>query len=154
MTEKLTLKEILGAIDLNAKTVWDDLTDDQRKSIVYFTLNRYLSSVQGSRETQEHWLLNTNLRFNKNLFELLNKHPKLLWQIACSCSDDSGQIYFHQWIKVKKEKNKKVDFLMKIFPNKKREDIELLAELSSPQDIKKYLEELGWSKKEINDAKL
>lgn len=154
MAEKLTLKEILGAIDSNAKDIWDELTDEQKKSVVFFTLNRYISSVQGSRELQEHWLINANTRFNKNLFLLLNKHPKLLWQLACSCSDDQGKIYFHQWLKVKQEKNKRADFVMKLFPNMKRDDAIALSNIVTDKEIKEYCKELGWDNKDVNGIKL
>ena len=39
----LKLNDILAAVDLNGKEVWDDLTEEQRKSVVFFTLNRYIS---------------------------------------------------------------------------------------------------------------
>jgi hypothetical protein len=152
-SEKLTLKDILGAVDLNAKTVWDELSEDQRKSVVFFTLNRYISNVQGNRELQEHFLLNANVRFNKNFYEVY-KHHKLLWQLACSCSDDSGKVHFHPWLKLKQEKNKRVDFLMKIFPDMKKSDLETLSEITTDKEIKQHLENMGWSKKEIDGIKL
>ena len=151
---KLKLNEILAAVDMDAKYLWDDLTEEQRKSIVFFTLNRYISNVNGNRELQEHYALLANERFNKNLFELLNKHPKLLWQLACSCAHESKDINFHPWLKVKKEKNKKEEFLAKLFPEKKREDISLLAEITTDKEIKEYCESLGWDKKQIKDIKL
>ena len=151
---KLKLNEILAAVDMDAKYLWNDLTEEQRKSVVFFTLNRYISNVNGNRELQEHYALLANERFNKNLFDLLNKHPKLLWQLACSCAHESKDINFHPWLKVKKEKNKKEEFLAKLFPNMKRDDLITLSEISSVQEIKKYCESLGWDKKDINAIKL
>jgi hypothetical protein len=63
-------------------------------------------------------------------------------------------IKFHPWLKVKKEKNKRAEFLADLFPNMKREDVETLANISSDKDIKNYCEELGWDKKAINAIKL
>lgn len=154
MAEKLTLQEILASVDMNSKELWDALTDDQKKSVVFFTLNRYLSNVNGSRELQEHFALLTNERFNKNLFLFLSKHPKLCWQLACSCAHESKQIRFHPWMKVKKEKNKKVEFLAELFPEKKREDLETLAAITSDKEIKEYCKSLGWDKKQIDGIKL
>ena len=79
---KLELKDILAAVDLDGKEVWDEINDEQKKSVVFFTLNRYLSNVKGSRELQEHYVLLTNEYFNKNLFTVMSKHPKLTWQIG------------------------------------------------------------------------
>ncbi len=107
---KLKLNEILASVDMNAKHLWAELTDEQRKSVVFFTLNRYISNVQGSRELKEHYVLLGNERFNKNLFLLLNKHNKLLWQLACSCGHEEKNIHRHEWLGLKREKNKKEEF--------------------------------------------
>ena len=50
MSEKLELKEKLAAIDLNSKSLWDDVDDDQRKIIKneFFILNRYISNAKTS----------------------------------------------------------------------------------------------------------
>ena len=150
----LKLNEILASVDMNAKHIWDELTEEQRKSIVFFTLNRYISVIQGSREEKEHYVLLGNERFNKHLFSLLNKHPKLLWQLACSCGHESKKIFFHQWMKLLKEKNKKEEFLAELFPNMKRADVETLALITEDKEIKEYCKNLGWDKKQINAIKL
>ena len=150
----IRLNEILAAVDLNGKEVWDDLTEEQRKSVVFFTLNRYISSVQGSREEKEHFVILANEHFNKHLFLLLNKHPKLLWQLACSCGHESKKVFFHKWLKLTKSKDKREDFLSTLFPNMKKQDLETLSAISTDKEIKEYCETLGWGKKEINAIKL
>ena len=153
MSDKLSLNDVLGAVDLDGKEIWDDLSESQQKSIVFYTLNRYISSVVGSREVQEHYLLVGNERYNKNLFAVLSKHPKLCWQLACSCSHESKKIYRHQWLSLKKEKNKKESFLAELFPDAKLSDIEMLAKETTTKEIKQYCESLGWEKKQINAIK-
>jgi chemotaxis methyl-accepting protein methylase len=150
----LKLNEILAAVDLNGKEVWDDLTEEQKKSVVFYTLNRYISSITGSREEKEHFVLLGNERFNKNLFLLLNKHPKLLWQLACSCGHESKKVFFHKWLKLNKSKNKKVEFLGTLFPNLKQQDLETMSAITTTKEIKEYCAEMGWDKKEINAIKL
>lgn len=154
MSSEFKLKDILAAVDLDGKEVWDELTEEQKKSVVFFTLNRYISNVQGSRELKEHHLLVGNERFNKNLFAIMSKHPKLTWQLACSCSHESRKIQYHEWLGLKKEKNKKVSFLAELFPNMKIQDVETLAAITSDKDIKQYCESLGWDKKQIHAIKL
>jgi hypothetical protein len=154
MSSEFKLKDILAAVDLDGKEVWDELTEEQKKSVVFFTLNRYISNVQGSRELKEHYLLVGNERFNKNLFAIMSKHPKLTWQLACSCSHESRKIQYHEWLGLKKEKNKKVSFLAELFPNMKIQDVETLAAITSDKDIKQYCESLGWDKKQIHAIKL
>ena len=154
MSSDFKLKDILAAVDLDGKEVWDELTEEQKKSVVFFTLNRYISNVQGSQELKEHYLLVGNERFNKNLFAIMSKHPKLAWQLACSCSHESRKIQYHEWLGLKKEKNKRVSFLAELFPNMKIQDVETLAAMTSDKEIKHYCESLGWDKKQIHAIKL
>jgi hypothetical protein len=70
------------------------------------------------------------------------------------CSHENKKTQFHEWIPLKKEKNKKEEFLAGLFPNMKRADIETLASITTDKEIKQYCEGLGWDKKEINGIKL
>ena len=57
---KLPVKDILAAIDMGAKNIWDEISDDERKSVSFWLLNRYVSSVKGNREEQELAVFKTN----------------------------------------------------------------------------------------------
>lgn len=148
MSEKVELKEKLAAVDLNARTLWDDMSDDQRKALKneYFILNRYISNVQGqSRDVQEHFVLTVNEYFNKH-WNLLQKHPKLMWLLLCMCSYNGEKVFFHQWLGNKKKdssNNKKVKFLAEIYPQKKMDEIELLGELTTDKEIKELARKHG-----------
>jgi hypothetical protein len=154
MSEKLELKEKLAAIDLNSKSLWTNIDDDQRKIIKneFFILNRYISSVKTSnREIKEHFVLAVNEYYNKYWNEL-QKHPKLLWQLLCMCSHESKQIFFHEWIGFKKKDaatNKITKFLSEVFPDKKNDEIELLAKITTKQEAKDYARDLGYDESEI-----
>ena len=151
MSEKLELKDILGALDCGAKEVWEELTPEQRKSVAFFLLNRYMSSVKtGNRELQEHFVLATNEYFNKHFFAL-SKHPKLLWQLLCACGYENRQAYYHEWIGNKKKagEGKKLKLLMKLYPSMKIDELELLAELSTSKELKELVQGQCWDEKEI-----
>ena len=148
------MKDVLAAIDMGAKDVWDELSDQEKKEVGFFVLNRFVSSVSGSRELKEHYLMLVNQRYNKNLFDLLNKHNKLLWQLLCSCSHDSKKIQNHPWLAVKRETNKKEAWLAEQFPTMKYSDVELLAEITTKEEIKQMAQDMGWDKKQINAIKL
>ena len=79
---KLPLKDILAAVDMGAKEIWDQLSDDEKKQVSFYLLNRYVSSVKGSRDKQELAVFKTNEYYNKQFF-VLQKHKKLLWQLLC-----------------------------------------------------------------------
>lgn len=149
-------KDMIPAVDMGLKDLWDAATEEGRKEIKgdLWNLNRYISSVKSSnRELQEHYLLTVNEFYNKNWSEI-SKHPKLQWQTLCICSHESKKTHFHEWLPLKREKDKKTEFLMTLFPNMKISDVETLAAITSDKEIKKYCEGLGWDKKQIADIKL
>jgi hypothetical protein len=143
--QKLPIKDILAAIDMGAMNVWDELSDEERKQVSFWLLNRYVSSVKGSREDQELAVFKTNEYYNKNWNILGAKHPKLQWQLLCQAGN-VGKIQFHQWIGHKKKTGndgKMVTVLQQIYPNMKQEEVELLAKLSTAKEIKQLAEEHG-----------
>jgi hypothetical protein len=152
---KVELKEKIAAVDLGAKDLWDELDDVNRKALKseLFILNRYISNVKGqNRETQEHFVLSVNEYFNKH-WNTLQKHPKLLWQLLCMCSHESRKVFFHEWIGFKKKKGdtKRLKFLLQVYPSRKQDELEMLAELMELKDFKDLAKDLGYSDKEIKD---
>ena len=151
MNNKLPLKDVLAAIDLNAKQVWDELTDDEKKSINFWLLNRYISSTTGPREKVEDAVLRTNVFYNKYWNEIKPSgkgHPKLLWQLLCM-SGGTKQIEKHPWIGLKQKKdsaNKFVKLLLKLYPNMKYDDAELLVKISSRKELEALVNSHGQEK--------
>lgn len=141
MSEKVELKEKLLAVDQNLRELWDAMDADQQKALKneFFILNRYVSNVQGqSRQIQEHFVLTVNEYFNKH-WNLLQKHPKLLWYLLCMCSYNGEKVFFHQWIGHKKKTgndSKKTKFLAELFPNKKMDELEMLSSLITDKELK------------------
>jgi hypothetical protein len=148
-------KEIIPAVDLGFKDLWDAATDEGRKEIKgdFWNLNRYISNVKSSnRELKEHFVLTVNEFYNKN-WAVIQQHPKLVWQTLCLCSHESGKTHFHEYLPLKRAKDKKEEFLADLFPNMKRSDIETLSTITTTDEIKRYCEGLGWDKKTINGIK-
>ena len=155
MTEKIALKEKILAVDLGAKNLWDDIDDEQRKALKseLWILNRYISSAKTSnKEHAEHFVITVNEYFNKHWFAL-QKHPKLMWQLLCSCSHESKKSFYHEWIGLGKKttNTKRVKLLEDVYPNMKQDELELLAEISTNDELKELARELGWTDKEIKD---
>ncbi len=153
MSEKIELKEKLAAVDMNVKSLWDDIDAEQRKSLKseFFILNRYVSSAKSNkRDIQEHFVLTVNEYFNKH-WNVLQKHPKLLWQLLCMCSHDSRNIFYHEWIGFKRKKgnNKIAKFLTDMYPDKRDDELELLSLLYTEQDCKDLASSYGFSDAEI-----
>lgn len=151
MSEKLTIKDETAAIDMGARDLWDNFTDEQRKTISFFLLNRYASSIKTSdREAQELAVFKTNEYFNKYFFEL-SKHPKLLWYLVCMTGNDQKKIHFHEWIGHKKKTgdNKIHKFLETIYPDMKNDELELLALMTDKKEIKEMAKDMGMTDEEI-----
>jgi len=140
--ETLLIKDILAAIDMGATNVWDELSDDEKKQVSFWLLNRYVSSVQGSREAQELAVFKTNEYYNKNWNSLSTKHPKLQWQLLCQAGN-TGKIEYHPWIGLKKKEgnDKVIKLIEQIYPNLKRDEVELLARISTKKEIRELAEE-------------
>lgn len=165
MSTKIELKEKIAAVDLGARSVWDELNEEQRKALKseLWILNRYISNVstpkerwqkgkRPTKEEQEHFVLTVNEYFNKNWYTL-QKHPKLLWQLLCLCSHESKNTYFHEWIGLGKRKSnsKKLKFLMEIYPSKKVDDLETLLEMMSDAEFKDFVRDCGYGEEEIKN---
>ncbi len=148
-------KEIIPAVDMGLKDLWDAAGEEGQKEIKgdLWNLNRYISNVKSNnRELQEHFVLTVNEFYNKN-WAAIQKHPKLVWQTLCMCSHETKKTYFHEYIPLRKAKNKKVELLGELFPNMKWSDLETLAAINTDKEIKQYCESLGWGKKEVNAIK-
>jgi|TARA_B100001094_G_C18143003_1_gene779015 hypothetical protein len=140
---KLPVKDILAAIDMGAKNIWDEISDDERKSVSFWLLNRYVSSVKGNREEQELAVFKTNEYYNKN-YNMVSKHPKLQWQLLCQAGN-TQKIQFHQWIGFKKKSGSSdangIKLLSQIFPNMKTLEVEMLAGMYTKKELKALAEE-------------
>ena len=150
-TNKLPLRDILAAIDMNAKSVWDELSDDDRKQVSFYLLNRYASAIKGTKEQKELQILKTNQYYNKNFFTL-STHKKLLWFLLCMTASDKKNIRYHEWIGYKfkeSNNNKAFKFLEKLYPNKKIDELRLLANINTTKELKELAEDLGMSKEQI-----
>lgn len=150
MSDKLNIANEMRAFDSKDRKFYADLTDEERKKFSNFLMIRWGSSVQGSPELQEYYLLSCNENLNKHFFDLA-KHPELQWLSATTVSPGLGN-FRHDWIKQKKREgsnNKAVKFLRQIYPDYKEDELELLAQINDTADLKKLAKEHGWDDKRI-----
>lgn len=142
--DKLSLAEIFAGIDTNSKGLWKELSEEQRKSVSFWLLNRYASAVSGNRDAQELAVVMTNEIYNKNWNELGVKHPQLQWQLLCATHNAASSIRRHNWIGFKKktgDNSKSVKLLEQLYPNMKRDEVELLARIHTKKELKELAKE-------------
>lgn len=147
-------KELIPSIDMGFKELYDAAGEDGKKDIKLdlWNLNRYISSVKGSREEQELAVFKINEYYNRNWNVLGGTdHVKLQWQLLC-VAGKTGKKKFHPWIGLKKKKDdssKAVKILANIYPNMKMDEVETLARISTKNEIKQLAKEHGYEKVDI-----
>jgi hypothetical protein len=134
----------MRCFDEKDRDFYDSLTDEERKKFSNYLMIRWGSSVHGSRELQEFYVVATNERLNKH-FYAVNRHPKLQWLMATSVSPGMG-VHRHQWIAPKKKESGSSEVkktLMQLYPTMKMLDIETLAAITDAKEIKEHLKNMG-----------
>jgi hypothetical protein len=132
---------------MNAKSVWKELSDEERKTVSFWLLNRYVSAVKGSREKQELAIFKTNEYYNKHFNDIgvgkEHGHQQLMWQLLCM-SGATNKIEFHPYIGFKKKgasNNAALKLLARVYPNMKLREVELLAGISTKKELKQLAED-------------
>ena len=133
--------------DRKVRSFYDELTDEERKKFSNYLMIRWGSSVTGSRELQEFYVIATNERLNKHFFDI-SRHPKLQWLLATTVSPDMGT-QRHQWIAPKKKEPGAGSLkkqLAELFPHYKDDEIEVLAAITTKKDLDEYIKQHGREK--------
>jgi hypothetical protein len=110
---------------------------------------RYASSVQGKNAAQYIFMVNELV--NKN-FSDVSKHPELQWLLMSAVG--SGKVEYHPYVKPpnsRKKKDKITEFLSDLYPHLKNDEIALLIDLNSKQQLMQLAEAHGYDDKSIKD---
>jgi hypothetical protein len=145
----IPLKDIMAALDKRDRGYYNRLTPEQKKAFSSWMMMRYASSVQG--KDAAHYIYMTNELVNRDYSEV-SKHPELQWLLLSACG--VGKVQFHPYLKppnAKKKKDKVSEFLYSIHPHMKSEEVTLLQELNSKDELKEYARSHGYDDKTIKD---
>ena len=147
-TAKLDIKRELSAVDHKNYDFYDNLTPEEKKEFSPYVLMRFVASVQGDRDVQEHFLEMTNELVNKNHWLLSKDHKALLWKLYAATG--VGISAFHPYIAAgKKQKAQKIEKLLcELHPAKKMEEIQLLASMMTKKDCDELFDMMGFDKKQ------
>lgn len=143
----LTLAMELPAMDYRDKDFYKNLSDEHKKEISMWILMRYMSSSQSDAELHLS-LVNDVVNVN---FSLLSKHPELQWKLLSICGTNKKQ--FHPWIPPGKRgaKNKLEETLVKFFPLMKDDELEMLLEINTQEDLTAFFKENAFDDKTIKE---
>ena len=148
MSDKLTIANEMRQFDRKSRSFYDDLTPEERKKFSNYLMIRWGSSVEGSRELQEFYVIATNERLNKHFFNI-NRHPKLQWLMATSVSPDLGTPR-HPWIASRKKESgasAKRRALAEIYPHYKDDELDVMMAITTQKQIDEYNRAAGNDKK-------
>lgn len=150
--DKLNIANEMLQFDKKNRGFFDELTDDEQKKFSPFLMIRWGSDVQGSPELQAYYLMSTNERLNKNFFDIsTTQHKKFQWLLASTVSPGMGKQY-HKWLAAKKKdsaNNKAEKFIAEIYPAARADEIKLMAELNTKDDLKQLARQYGWPEERI-----
>ena len=152
MSDKLTIKSEMAALDGKQRGFYDSLTPEERKKFSTFLMLRWGSCVTGSVDLAGYYLISCNERLNKYYFDL-GKHPKLQWLLTTTISPGMGNQY-HQWIPLMKKgatDNKLRKFVTLHYPHLKDDEVTLWIKLNDRADFEHMARELGYDDRRIKD---
>tara|TARA_B100000900_G_scaffold402256_1_gene407927 strand:+ start:341 stop:802 length:462 start_codon:yes stop_codon:yes gene_type:complete len=148
MSNKLSIKEEMRAIDQRDVGWWDSLTEEEQKKVGIWILMRYTSACDSNHDQiRDHYLTMTNDLVNVQ-FNTLRHHPQLqhrLLQIV-----GIGKSQYHPWIPPGKrqKKNKVADWLIKLYPSINDDELDILLQ-STKAELKRLAEQTGMTDKDI-----
>jgi len=150
MTDPLDIRNEMTQFDRKNREFYDSLTDEQKRKFSPYLMIRWGSSVQGDRDLQEFYLISTNERLNKHFFSIsTSQHKKLQWLLASTVSPGMG-VKTHNWIAPKKKEPGAGTMrkqLSELFPHLKDDEVDLLAQITTKQELNQYLKDLGNDRK-------
>lgn len=148
MNDKLNIANEMRQFDRKSRSFYDELTAEERKKFSNYLMIRWGSSVEGSRELQEFYVIATNERLNKHFFNV-NRHPKLQWLMATSVSPGLGTPR-HPWIAPRKKESgagAKRKALAEIYPHYKDDELDVMMQITTQKQIDEYNRAAGNDKK-------
>lgn len=150
-SDKLNLRNELSALDRKDRGFYDSLSEEEKKKFSPYLMLRYSASVEGSADMQAWHLMATNERVNKHFFDIsTTQHKKFQWLMCTTVSPGLGS-QRHYWLPTKKTNtnNRAIKFLTEIYPAAKADEIELLAQINSTEDLRNLAREYGWDDRRI-----
>ena len=144
----------MRCLDHKDRDFYDSLTEEERKKFGTFLMIRWGSTVRGDADLQAYYLISTNERLNKHFFNISGtQHKKLQWLMATTVSPGMGA-QRHEWLAANKRdtsKNKSEKFLRAVYPHYPDDDIQLMAEINSRDELRQLARDLGWDDKKIKE---
>lgn len=145
MTDPLNIANEMRALDLKQRDWYDTLAPEQQRKFSPYLMIRWGSSVQGTAELQEYYVLATNQRLNRHFFSVnATRHKKLLWLMATSISPELGT-QRHTWLAQRRPQaeNVRCRAVRRLFSHLREDEVQLLADINTQESLDEYSRDLG-----------
>lgn len=143
------VKSVMAALDRKDREFYTHQNHNEQKSISMWLMMRYASSAQGAMAP--HYLIMINELVNKN-FQDLSKHPELQWLLMTAAG--VGKSQFHPYLKPPKSQRKRdrvADLIQRVYPSIKPDEIDLLRQINTTEELRKLAQDHGCSDSEIDE---
>jgi hypothetical protein len=147
---KLPIDQVLAAVDQRNGEYYNKLSDEDRKALSTYMIQRWASQVQGSRDVQEHYLITVNDLSNIDYNATRSTHEEMRWRVLALVG--LGQKLRHEFIPPKGAKKDKLSlWLIEQFPHLGDEEIELFRNLNDPSVLEDMAIAKNTGEKQIKD---
>jgi hypothetical protein len=146
---QIPLQEVMRAIDKKDRQWYVNLTGEQKKAFSAWMMMRYASCVRGKLSADYLYMVNETVN---NRFSDVSKHPELQWLLFTVAG--SGKPQNHEYIKppnTRKKKNKIFTAMSELFPHLKMDEVELLLNINTKEELKGYAKDSGMPDKEVKE---
>lgn len=146
---KLSLAEVLNALDKRDLGYYSRLTEDEQKSYVPLVLMRYMSSLADQHQHTAYAVLATNDIVNIG-FWTLSKHPELQHKLLCIAGLGSKQ--YRPWLAAKSKKSNKIQsWLQEHYPHLNTAEIDIIIANHTSETWHEFIKGSGISDAEVKE---
>ena len=151
MADKLSIGNEMVQFDRRNRGFYDELTPEECKKFSTYLMLKWGANVEGSADLAGYYLIAVNENVNKHFFEL-GKHPKLQWLLCTTINPVKGT-HKHFWINAPKKggasRNKLRKAVAEREPCMRDDELDLLFEINTDEDIKEWLVLHGMTDQEL-----
>lgn len=140
------IHEILSAIDRKDRGYWSRLSDDDKKAFPFWILMRYTSASTSNTPLSIYL---TNESVNINYMSITSEHMELLWLLYTVIGEAQPVRREYQPTAKSSKSSNVAQFLLDVNPHLKRDEAELLGNISSREEIRVLAKQYGYSDAEI-----
>jgi hypothetical protein len=146
---KLSLTDVLNAIDKRDLDFYSRLTVEEQKSYTPLVLMRYMSSLTDQHPHTAYAVMATNDITNIG-FWTLSKHPELQHKLLCLAG--LGGKTYRPWISATNKKSNKIQtWLQEQYPQLNSDEIEIIIKNHTQDSWSEFLKSSGISDAEVKD---